>query len=243
MFVLRVIFFLVASMVNVQVKAKVLEEPLNCWQLDGHCAVKSLNSQESLTLSSAIIDFTAGSIWKRYSEESLRLVKGSFFIRSIGEVVVNTKYVSLNLKPKQSVLVTIDYDKVVLTAFEGDLEALDLLAAKYILPQGYVNWFGKVTARGIVDVGFPRAANFKKVIQQLSTVSSLSQTELYNKLKGFRSSWIAAINETQDRSIASAQKLIKDEQELLQRQAERRRLQAIERKKMREFIFRKTFLE
>ena len=244
-FILRIICFYLAFTVNVQIKAEavLLEEPKGCWEKVGVCAIKSVSSPDSLTTAAAQVDFSQGSIWRRSSEKYIRLIKGYFFIRATAPLNVSTKYASIQLEAKQAVFVDLKFDRVEVTAFQGNLKIKDLLDENYLLPQSYANWFGKVQRNSSVEVGFPRPANFKQLIAKVGVITSLDQRELYKSLEVFRETWVEAINETQARSIASSEKVIRDWNESLRRQAERRRLRALERKRMRKFFYRKTFLE
>ncbi|MCB0391101.1 MAG: hypothetical protein KDD58_07415 [Bdellovibrionales bacterium] len=229
--------------VNIQIKAQIISEPRNCWQKEGECGVKSLHRAESLSLIHGQVDFASDSIWKRSSDESIRLIKGYFLVSAEAVMNVQTKYITVTLKPKQKLFVNIGFDRVEVVAFQGDLELQDLLYNKYVLPQAYTNWFGKIDSNKNIEVGFPRPANFKELIAQLGAISSMKKSELHQSLKSFKDSWTKAIDETQDRSIASSNRIIEEWRENLKYQAERRRLRAIERRKMREFFYNKTFRE
>ncbi|MCB9026815.1 MAG: hypothetical protein H6625_10890 [Bdellovibrionaceae bacterium] len=245
MFFLRCLTFLIAFTLNVQIKAKaqVLEVPEECLKMEGECSIKDPSSRGSIEVSAGHIDFAQDSILIRREENLIRLVSGSFFVRSSSPLKIQTKYAWIQLKKEQSVIVELSFDKVVITAFSGDIVVYDLNNNPIVLPQAYTNSFGKINSKGVAEVGFPRAANFKNIIKTLGEISSLNKKELYEGLKKYKKSWLSALDETQNRSLASTQKIIEDWEISQKQQAERLRLEKIEKKRMRDFFYKKTFLE
>ncbi len=241
----QTIVFIIAFNMNVTLKAsaQIIEEPRECWSSEKVCAVKAAGVRGSRKIGVSIIDFPYAAIFRRDSMSKVRLIKGSFFIRAKNELKVETKYASIHFKKGQSAYVKLNFSQVDITSFSGNLKITDIKGGEYTLPQSYTNWIGKNNIKNRVESGFPRPANLANLIKNIGALTSQNKAGLYEGLVRFKKTWERAIDETQGRSIASSNKLMVDWENRKKYLAKRRARELKKRKEMREFFFRKTFLE
>lgn len=244
--VTRYFLFLMASVVNVQVQGKssVLQLPENCSQeVSGLCSIKALKGRGLWEQKEWKVEYGQHSILKRENDGVLRLIKGQFFIQAQEKTIIESKYSKVKLEKGDYVWVELGFDRDMIATVSGDVEVNDLNGGEHKLPAAYSNWFAKINGEGEVNYGSPQPLNFKKLIRHLASISQMEKRQIVALLEGLHDLWVAAIDETQKRSLASSIKLI--EQDKLRKKQVAKRLAEIqmERKRIREFFYKKTFLE
>ena len=242
---LKYICFILAFTINVQIRATAIDiqEPRDCWIKEGECSLKNDDFAKTYSIDAGNLAVSPHGVWIRRSESEVRLLKGTFFINAQNSFYVQTKYARLKLEPDQSIIIQTEAHRTEIISFNGMIRVHDLNDEVYLLPTGYSNYWGKITHMQKVDLGFARPANIKKVIRVIGYMSQIDKKEIYIGLENFKKYWLLALNETQDRSVASANQIIEDWEVKKKQRAESLKKSQVERKKMRDFFFKKTFLE
>jgi hypothetical protein len=241
---IRFLVFIIFFNINVSIKAEAIlvEEPKSCWDTSGDCAIKALNRRHTISFSEFVLEMSANSYFLK-TKDGIHLIEGQFFLRANNNSFVKAKYVDIYFEKNQIAFLDIGSSSVKIDCLKGVLRFNDLKNQIYQLPQAYSVTVGGVDDLGNVAHTFPMALNIKKLLKDISRVTNLNKDSLAAELNDLKKSWNEAIQETQDRSLASVEESYANHKKELEQLAEGRRVRALENKKMRDFFYQKTFLE
>ena len=246
-FFLRALVFTACFCVEITVKANssdLIMEPKNCWEKMITCSVSAYVQQHNeVELESGKVSFPRRTVFTRLSESLIRLIKGYVVVESQKPMVVQTLFGEIHLKSGGLTLIELGRHQVQVTALQHVAELQLLNKELFVLPAGYTNWMGGIHQVGKADVGQPRPASMRPVIEKWGQVYVGSATELREKLEKLRAAWSEAIEDTSRRDLASIYEQRKQLADWRSLQLQRERQRQKERQKLRELFYRKTFLE
>ena len=184
--------FLIASTLEVRVKAKNIDLPASCSTGSGSCAIlfkeRRLNSIE---LYKGTVKATDGSSLIKINENQVRIIRGEFYVEANDpEIVIQSLYGEVRVKNGAALLLA-DNQKIEFYSLKGVVtyqpRGENLV---HTLPVGLTTNFSYITSQGVAQTAFPRLAVVKKLVENWSPFYLRSEKEQFKAdMRKYMESW------------------------------------------------------
>ncbi len=222
-----ILAFLVASVIDVRVKADSLNErpveiPGGCWSRleqntkNSVCAFLSGKARHLMKLPFGSLRMSPEAslvITRARGETTVRLVRGIFWLNARTPIKVRTLYARVRVANGE-LLIGAQDRRSDITNLTADLNYRPRGSTRvFPLPKGMVVTIGRVATTGVARTEFPRTANVKTLLRKWARVYSESDiNEFQRRIDEFLPAWVQATEDvgpwyTQvvNRELASAE--------------------------------------
>ncbi|HEX4926288.1 MAG TPA: hypothetical protein VFV50_19495 [Bdellovibrionales bacterium] len=230
----RVLLFVLASIVEVQVRAAivmlpnqdvVLQEPADCLFKESMCAMKTKPGHKFETkIGSTSLILGSDTIIVRTAQDSLLLVQGEVWVKAAGEFHVRSEYGEVKLNEDgEAWFVRGEKRVLVRTLREGSVVIARNSQEHMLLLQGFEIAMEGVTASGHGRLSVPTVINFRDHLRRWARLYRGPKKEFVNELQRFEPVLREAAIQSSDLHVEMAKRRIASEQAELDRQLEEQR--------------------
>lgn len=224
----RLFVFLLASIIEVQVRAAIVmlpnqevvfQEPAGCVFKESMCAMKTKPGYKFETkIGATSLIMGSDTIIVRTAQDSLLLVQGEIWVKAAGEFHVRSEYGEVKLNEDGEAWFVRSQKRVLVrTLREGSVVSARNSRDHLLLLQGFEIAMEGVTASGYGRLSVPTVINFRDHLRRWARLYRGPKKEFVNELQRFEPIIYEAAIQSSDLHVEMAKRHIASEQAALDR--------------------------